>query len=77
MPKMALRIDIRQGKRGRYRWFAMNDKRIVYSSFPRSFSDRQSAWKDAEWAVGVSVTMVNEDPEEGFEQYSGPREFAN
>ena len=72
-----MRIDIRQGRGGRYRWFAVRDGRIAYSSFPRSFSDEQLAWEDAEWAVCASITMSfkPEDPDEGFTNYAGPRTF--
>ena len=52
-----LTIQIKQGKGGRWRWFARTERRIVYSSFPRSFGTNQEAWEHAEWACGAFVTM--------------------
>ena len=58
------RIEMRKGKDGRWRWFALRKNgRINYSSFPRSFASNQEAWEHAEWACGASVTMVYEHPE--------------
>lgn len=78
-----LKVYIKEGKGGRYRWFAVRErdsegnymKRIVYSCFPNSFETNQQAWEDAEWAIGVSVTMVYDDPDEGFEQFAGYRDW--
>ena len=73
-----MKIDIRQGRGGRYRWFAVTDSgRIAYSSFPRSFSDEQLAWEHAEWAVSAGVTMAFklDDPDEGFTNYAASRTF--
>ena len=73
-----MRIDIRQGKGGRYRWFAVTDSgRIAYSSFPRSFSDEQLAWEDAEWAVGAAIAMSfkPDDTDKGFTNYAASRTF--
>ena len=73
-----MRIDIRQGRGGRYRWFAMLDSgRIAYSSFPNSFEYEQQAWEDAEAAVGAEVYMAfkPDDPDEGFTNYTASRTF--
>jgi hypothetical protein len=73
-----VRIDIRPGKGGRYRWFAVTDSgRIAYSSFPNSFPYEQLAWEDAEWAVGAAVYMTfkPDDPDEGFTNYAASRTF--
>ena len=73
-----MQIDIRQGKGGRYRWFATTDSgRIAYSSFPHSFSYEQLAWEDAEWAVGAEITMSfrSDDSVEGFTRYAASRTF--
>ena len=73
-----MKIDIRQGKDGRYRWFAVTDSgRIAYSGFPNSFPSKQLAWEDAEWAVGASIMMTYEsdDPDEGFTNYAASRTF--
>ena len=82
-----LRIIMKQGKgipfirRGRHRWFAVNDKDITaYSSMPRSFATDQEAWEHAEWALGASVTMRWEnprDPNDLFEQHARHRDFTN
>ena len=74
-----LRITFREGKGGRIRWFARNEKRIVYSSFPNSFQSEQQAWEDAEWACGASVTLVYEDPDpdQRLDLYAGPRDFSD
>lgn len=83
-----LRISIRQGKGGRWRWFAMKDVpqrhpeygKTAYSSFPQSFASEQQAWEHAEWASGASVTMRWEnpnDPNDLFEQHARDRDFTN
>ena len=74
-----LQLRIKQGKGGRYRWFARTDKRIVYSSFPNSFDSEQQAWEDAEWACGASATLIYEhpDPDQRLELYAGPRDFSD
>ena len=69
-----LTIQIKQGKGGRWRWFARTARRIVYSSFPRSFAYEQQAWEHAEWACGAFVTMRLEDD---YEQHARRREFTN
>ena len=75
--KPVLRVTIEEGEGGRQRWFARNEKRIVYSCFPNSFGYKQQAWEDAEWACGASVTLVYEhpDPDQRLELYAGPRDF--
>ena len=76
-----LTIRIKQGRGGRWRWFAVNsDGRTAYSCFPNSFDYEQSAWEHAEWACGASVTMRYGDPLDpdtgmGFENFAGAREF--
>ena len=75
-----LKVQIAQGKGGRFRWFARTDRRIVYSSFPNSFASEQQAWEDAEWACGASVTMRYENPHNPdglFEQHAQDRDFTN
>ena len=69
-----LTIQIKQGKGGRWRWFASTERRIIYSSFPGSFASEQQAWEDAEWACGASVTMRLEDD---YEQHARDRDFTN
>ena len=75
-----LTIRIKQGRGGRWRWFAYADRGIAYSSFPRSFASDQQAWEHAEWALGASVTMRWEnprDPNDLFEQHARHRDFTN
>ena len=80
------KISIRQGKGGRWRWFAVQERdeegnyigRVMYSSFPRSFDYEQSAWEDAEWACGASVELVIESHAWGQTvKYAGEREFSD
>ena len=77
--KPVLRVTFEEGDGGRHRWFARNEKRIVYSCFPNSFDSEQHAWEDAEWAIGASVTLVYEhpDPDQRLELYAGPRDFSD
>ena len=82
-----LRIIIKQGKgipfirRGRHRWFAVNEEGITaYSSMPRSFASNQEAWEHVEWACGASVSMYwdnSNDPYDLFEQHAETRSFTN
>ena len=53
--KPMLRITFEVGDGGRHRWFARNERRIVYSCFPNSFESEQQAWEDVAWACGASV----------------------
>ena len=73
-----MRIDFREGRDGRHRWFAITDGgRIAYSGFPNSFSYEQSAWEAAEWAVGAEITMSfrSEGSVTGFTNYAASRTF--
>ena len=69
-----LTLQIKQGRGGRHRWFAVNEAGTIhYSSFPRSFASDQEAWEHAEWACGASVTMRYDL----FEQHAEGRDFTN
>ena len=73
-----MRISIREGNDGRYRWFAVTGSgRIAYSGFPNSFAYEQLAWEDAEWAVGFELTMTfkSDNSDEGFTNYAPSRTF--
>ena len=74
-----LRIKFREGRDGRHRWFAVNDKDVTkYSSMPYSFPSEQQAWENAEWALGASVAMLYDDvqnPEQAFVQRAAKRAF--
>ena len=71
-----LKVEFRTGKGGRVRWFVVDpDDTIQFSCFPRSFRTERDAWRHAERMLGVGISMVNTDPDEGFEQFAGERDF--
>ena len=74
------RIKFKKGRgipgirRGRHRWFVVNDKDVTqYSCMPRSFETEQQAWEHAEWACGARVTMAFSY----FEQHAAKRAFTS
>ena len=77
---MALRIQIRQGARGKYRWFLYEDGKFAGMSTIRGYDTKRQAFEAAERHFGGNVMMLDDTSqyeEEHRNVYAGARDWSD
>ena len=72
---MSLKIDIRQGRGGKHRWFLFEDD--VYVSHSRPYGNRKKAHRAAQRHFGQGVEIVALNTDEHSPLYAGERDLAD
>lgn len=77
---MALRIQIKQGARGKWRWFLYEDGKFAAMSGIRGHDTKGKAFRSAKRHFGGNVEMLDdtsEYEEEHHNVYAGERDWSD